>query len=172
MTKPLTRFSSSFIISEIVSFCHDCDCNYGASWPRGGRTAFVARQRVRRGRRARADSAVDSIIREKYTGTMLSRSTLTITFGALAILGLSACKTAYSDTFSFRKNSFKAPVAKIPEIKAQALPILPEAAAMGGVLPPGAGGIPGAAAPDGAAIPGIPGAAPAVPGVPPAIPAL
>ena len=104
---------------------------------------------------------------------MIPRSFLTITFGVLAILGFSACKTAYSDTFSFRKNSFKAPVAKIPEIKAQALPILPEGTAMpGGVSPAGAGGIPGAAAPDAAAIPGIPGAAPAVPGAPPVVPAL
>lgn len=104
---------------------------------------------------------------------MLSRSTLTITIGASAILGFSACKSVYSDTFSYRKNSFKAPVEKIPEIKAPAIPVLPDAGVIqGGGLPPGGGAIPGAPAPDAAGIPGIPGAAPAVPGAPPAVPAL
>lgn len=105
---------------------------------------------------------------------MLSRSTLTITVGAFAILGFSACKSVYSDTFSYRKNSFQAPVQKMPDIKAPVLPLLPEGvAAPDGVLPPGGGAIPGAPAPDAAGIPGVPGAAaPAVPGAPPAVPAL
>jgi hypothetical protein len=105
---------------------------------------------------------------------MLSRSTLTIAVGALAILGFGACKTMYSDTYSYKKNSFQPPVVKEPEIKPPAVPLVPE----GGVLPQGAGGLPGAPAPEGGAlpgIPGIPGAAPAapegVPGVPGAAPA-
>ena len=107
-----------------------------------------------------------------YRGRMLSRSTLTITVGALAILGFSACKSVYSDTFSYRKNSFKTPIEKVPVIKIPDAPLIPEGGAMpGGVLPP-AGGIPGAPAPDAGMIPGIPGAPPAVPGVPPAVPGL
>jgi hypothetical protein len=105
---------------------------------------------------------------------MLSRRTLTITAGALAIIGFSACKTVYSDTFSYRKNSFKAPVTKEPEIKVPVVPILPEMGApAGGAVPgapaPDAGGIPGmpGAAPAAPGIPAVPGAAPAVPGVPP-----
>ena len=102
---------------------------------------------------------------------MLSRFTLAITAGTLAILGFSACKSVYSDTFSYRKNSFKAPVEKVPEIKAPVLPLIPPDGAMpGGVLPPAGGGMPGAPAPDAGAIPGIPGAAPAVPGAAPAVP--
>ena len=108
---------------------------------------------------------------------MSSRPTLTITVGALAILGFSACKTVYSDTFSYKKNSFKAPVEKTPEIKAPAIPILPDMGGAGGLPPGGAGGIPGAPMPDGGAIPGIPAAPGAVPGVPavpgaPAVPGL
>lgn len=108
---------------------------------------------------------------DTYRGRMLSRSTLTIAVGALAVLGFSACKSVYSDTFSYRKNSFKAPVEKTPEIKAPDAPVIPEGGAIpGGVMPP-AGGIPGAPMPDAGGIPGIPGAAPAVPGVP-AVPGL
>ena len=100
---------------------------------------------------------------------MSSRSTLAITVGALAILGCSACKSVYSDTFSYRKNSFKAPVEKVPNIKVPLVPNMQD----GGI------GIPGAPM-DGGAIPGIPGipaapdAAPGVPGVPavPAVPAV
>ncbi len=105
---------------------------------------------------------------------MSSRPTLTIAVGALAVLGFSACKTVYSDTFSYKKNSFQAPPEKVQVIKTPDMPILPpDAAIQGGMLPP-AGGMPGAPAPDGAAIPGIPAApaAPAVPGAPPAVPGL
>lgn len=109
---------------------------------------------------------------------MLSRPTLTITVASFAILGFSACKTVYSDTFSYRKNSFKAPVEKVPEIKAPDVPILPAGGMVpDGGMPPAGGGIPGAPVPDAGAIPGIPGvppagAAPAVPGAPPAVPGL
>lgn len=108
---------------------------------------------------------------------MSSRPTLTIAVGALAVLGFSACKTVYTDTFSYKKNSFKAPPEKVQVIKAPDMPLMPPDGAMpGGVLPP-AGGMPGAPAPEGGAIPGIPGApaapgAPAVPGAPPAVPGL
>jgi hypothetical protein len=106
---------------------------------------------------------------------MSSRSTLAISVCALSILGFSACKTVYSDTFSYRKNSFKAPVAKEPEIKATTIPILPETGGAGGLMP---GGVPGAPMPDGAApgaIPGLPGApapegVPGVPATPPPAP--
>ena len=103
---------------------------------------------------------------------MSSRPTLTIAVGALAVLGFSACKTVYTDTFSYRKNSFKAPPEKVPVIKAPDMPLMPP----DGVLPP-PGGMPGAPAPEAGAIPGIPGApaapgAPAVPGAPPAVPGL
>ena len=107
-----------------------------------------------------------------YRGRMLSRSTLTIIVGAMAVLGFSACKSVYSDTFAYKKNSFKAPIEKVPMIKVPDIPLVPDGGAMpGGVLPP-AGGIPGAPAPDGGAIPGIPGAPPAVPGAPPAVPGV
>ena len=125
-----------------------------------------------------AVSAVDWIFSGKYRDRMSSRSTLAIIVCAPAILGFSACKSVYTDTFSYKKNSFKAPVEKVPEIKAPDVPILPPAGLMpGGVLPPAGGGIPGAPAPEAGAIPGIPGApaapgAPAVPGAPPAVPGL
>lgn len=105
---------------------------------------------------------------------MSSRSTLTILASALSILGFSACKTVYSDTFSYRKNSFKAPAEKVPKLDAPAIPILPEGAGPG-VNPAAPGGMPGGL-PEGGGIPGIPGAepAPAVPAVPavPPVPAL
>ena len=107
-----------------------------------------------------------------YRGEMLSRRTLTITAGALAVLGFGSCKTVYSDTFSYRKNYFKAPVVKEPEIKVPVVPIIPDAGAPAGGLPPAGGAIPGVPAPDAGGIPGIPGAAPAVPGVPGAAPAV
>ena len=95
---------------------------------------------------------------------MLSRPTLTTCAVALAVLTFGACKPVYSDMFSYRKNSFKPPIEKVPEIK---MPLLPPEGGVppGGVLPPG-GGMPGAPGPDGGAIPGLPGAAPAAPGVP------
>ncbi len=103
---------------------------------------------------------------------MSSRSTLTILVGAFSILGFSACKTVYSDTFSYRKNSFKAPAGKVAKIEAPANPILPEGLGAGtGLIPAAPQGLP-----EGGAIPGIPGAepAPAAPGVPavPAVPGL
>ena len=49
---------------------------------------------------------------------MSSRSTLVATAAALSILGFSACKTVYSDTFSYRKNNFQPPPVKYVEIKA------------------------------------------------------
>ena len=105
---------------------------------------------------------------------MIPRSTLTIAVGALAVLGFSACKTVYSDTFSYKKNSFKAPPTKTIEIKAPTVPLLPEGGGLPGGIPQGPGGMPGAPMPDGGGIPGIPGAAPAVPGVPgaPAVPGV
>ncbi len=103
---------------------------------------------------------------------MLSRSTLTIAAGALAALGFSACKTVYADTFSYKKNSFKAPPEKVQVVNVPStLPIIPvDGALPGGGLPPGGGGIPGAPGPDAGAIPGMPGAAPAAPAVPGAPP--
>jgi hypothetical protein len=100
---------------------------------------------------------------------MLSRPTLTITLGALAIFGFGACKTVYSDTFTYKKNSFKAPAPKVELITE---PILsPDGSAPhGGAIPP-ADGIPGGVMPDAGAIPGLPGAAPDAPAVP-AVPAL
>jgi len=100
---------------------------------------------------------------------MPSRSTLAIFVGATAVLGFSACKPVYSDVFTYKKNSFKAPVVKHPEVK---VPTLPQ-----DLGAPPAGGIPGAP-PDVGGIPGIPGVPPAVPGVPaapgvpPAVPAV
>lgn len=110
---------------------------------------------------------------------MSSRSNLTILIGAFSILGFSACKTVYSDTFSYRKNSFKAPVEKAPKIEAPAIPNLPDTTG-GGLIPTAPGGMPGGmpgGLPEGGAIPGIPGAepapgVPAVPPVPPAVPGL
>ena len=106
---------------------------------------------------------------------MSSRSTLAITFGTLAILGCGACKSVYSDTFSYRKNSFKAPVERVAELKVPVNSTMPN-----GMPPDGMGGAPGGipgAPMEGGAIPGIPGipAAPdAAPGVPavPAVPGL
>jgi hypothetical protein len=104
---------------------------------------------------------------------MIPRSTLTIAVGALAVLGFSACKTVYSDTFSYKKNSFKAPPAKTIEIKAPTGPLVPEGGMPGGI-PAGPGGLPGAPMPDAGGIPGIPGGAPAVPPAPgaPAVPGV
>ncbi|MEO6788767.1 MAG: hypothetical protein ABI318_21810 [Chthoniobacteraceae bacterium] len=103
---------------------------------------------------------------------MPSRSTLSILIGASAILGFSACKSFYSDTFAYKKNSFKGPVEKAPEIKLPpAGPQVLEGAAPGGAIP-GAGGIPGVPGPDAGGLPGMPGAAPGVPGAAPAAPAV
>ena len=103
---------------------------------------------------------------------MPSRSTLALAAGALAIFGFSACKPVYSDVFTYRKNSFKAPPVKVPEIKAPAIPLIPDIAPPAGGAPGGIpGGIPGAMPDGGGGIPGVP-AAPAAPGVPPAVPAV
>jgi hypothetical protein len=97
---------------------------------------------------------------------MLSRPTLTLAIGAVAVLGFSACKSVYSDTFSYRKNSFKAPVEKLPEMKAPDVPLVTDGAAIPNDAPAPDGGLmPGAPAPDAGAIPGLPGAVPAVPGL-------
>lgn len=116
----------------------------------------------------RAESAVDSFVTRTYRGGMSSRSTLAITVGALAILGCSACKSVYSDTFSYRKNSFKAPVEKAPDIKVPLVPNMqdPGLGAGAPIAPMDGGAIPG--------IPGIPAAPDAAPGVPavPAVPGL
>lgn len=91
-------------------------------------------------------------------------------FGALSLLGLNGCKTVYSDTFAYKKNSFKPPLAKQIEVKAPTdIPMPIEGLAPAGILPGEPGAIPGAPAPDAG---GIPGAAPgAVPGLPDAAPA-
>ena len=82
---------------------------------------------------------------------MNSRSTLVATAAALSLLGLSACKTVYSDTFAYRKNSFQPPAPKKLEIKAPP----PGQNPLEGVNPNGVPGeMPGG-------IPGIPGPAPA-----------
>lgn len=107
---------------------------------------------------------------------MPSRSTFAIYVGVTAVLGFSACKPVYSDVFTYKKNSFKAPVVKHPEVKVPTLPQELGAPPAGGI-PVAPGGIPGAA-PDAGGIPGIPGVPPAVPGVPaapgvpPAVPAV
>ena len=113
---------------------------------------------------------------------MSVRPSLIILSVTIALLGFSACKTVYSDTFSYRKNSFKAPEAKKTEIT----PPADMANPLRGIAPPGGpdAGLPGAPMPDGA-IPGLPGAPdpgmapPADPGAapgatppPPAIPGL
>ena len=106
---------------------------------------------------------------------MPSRSTLAVAAGALAVLGFSACKPVYSDVFTYKKNSFKAPPVKVPEIKAPATPLIPDIAPPGGGAPGGIpGGIPGAMPDAGGGIPGVPPApgVPAAPGVPPAVPAV
>jgi hypothetical protein len=83
----------------------------------------------------------------------------------VAALALSACSSTYSDVYSFRKNSFKAPPPKKTEIVEPTPTADPlQAAPLG--APGGEAGIPG--------IPGAaPGAAPAIPGLetPPATPA-
>ncbi len=102
---------------------------------------------------------------------MSSRSALAFLAGASAVLGFSACKPVYSDTFSYKKNSFQAPTPKPVEIKALTLPPVDPTAPPAGGIPAAPGGIPGAggAMPDAGGLPGVP---PAVPGVPPAVPGL
>ena len=111
---------------------------------------------------------------------MPSRTTLFAAFAALSVLGISACKTVYSDTFSYRKNNFQAPVAKKTVITPPPTgPNLLEGAmpngGMPGEMPGGIPGIP--AAPGDGMVPGLPvapDAAAPVPGVPPvpAVPAV
>jgi hypothetical protein len=99
---------------------------------------------------------------------MPSLSTFVAPAVALAVLGLSGCKSVYSDTFSYKKNSFQPPVKTMDEIKAPTEAPHPlEGAVPGGVLPGMPDGIPGIPAPDGG-IPGVPPApapAPAIPGL-------
>jgi hypothetical protein len=97
---------------------------------------------------------------------MLSRSALLMIFGTLSLLGFGGCKTVYSDTFSYRKNSFQPPAAKQTEITPPTdIPMPLEGATPGGLVPGGLEAIPGVPAPDAGAIPG------AVPGMPEAAPA-
>lgn len=108
---------------------------------------------------------------------MTSRSTLTATVVVLSIFGVSACKTVYSDTFSYRKNNFKAPESKKmiiapPPTDPNILSGAMQGGGIPGEMPGGIPGIPGApAAPGEGMAPGLPGgpdaAAPA-PGAPPA----
>ena len=106
---------------------------------------------------------------------MSSRSTLIATAAALSVLGFSACKTVYSDTFSYRKSSFQPPPKKTIEIKPPPnAPQVIEGVNPNGVpgeMPGGIPGIPGPAAPA-PGVPGGPDAAPPAPGVPapPAVP--
>jgi len=101
---------------------------------------------------------------------MSSRSALILLFGALFLPVLSGCKSVYSDTFSYRKNSFKAPAVKQIEIKGPTdMPMPLDGMAPGGVAPGNPMGIPGAPAPDAG---GIPGAVPGIPGLPEAAPAI
>jgi hypothetical protein len=93
------------------------------------------------------------------------------------LLGLCGCKTVYSDTYTYRKNSFNPPATKAPAIVApKDAPMPLDGAAPGGLLPGGVEGLPGAPVPDAGgampgAVPGLPEAAPA-PGAAPAIPGL
>lgn len=85
---------------------------------------------------------------------MLSRTT-TFLSSIVAFAAFSACSSnPYSDVYSFKKNSFKAPEAK-KTVVAPAAPVVdPLQAAPGAPL-----GDPATA------IPGVPGAAPAIPGL-------
>jgi len=105
---------------------------------------------------------------------MSSRSSFVASAVALAILGLSACKTVYSDTFSYRKNSFQPPAKKQIEIKPPVETRSPIEGMGPGLQPPGMlmpdGGIPGIPGiPGGPApgLPGLPGTTPPAPGTPP-----
>lgn len=90
---------------------------------------------------------------------MRSLSISVFSAAALAVLGLAACKTVYSDTFSYRKNSFQPPPTTITEIKPPTPALNPlDPGAPGGIPPAVPGGIP--------EVPG--GAVPAAPVVPPA----
>ena len=111
---------------------------------------------------------------------MPSRTTLLATVAALSVFGFSACKTVYSDTFSYRKNKFQAPVPKKTAITPPPTgPNLLEGAmpngGLPGEMPGGIPGMPGApAAPGDGMAPGLPvppDAAAPVPGAPPVPPA-
>lgn len=134
--------------------------------------------------RAELDRAVEMrpairIVRLTRQGTrntgprMLSRSTLITIITAVPIFGLCGCKAVYSDTFSYKKNSFKPPVVKQEQVTVpKDAPMPLEGATPGGLLPGGIEGLPGAPVPPDAggipgAVPGMPEAAPA-PGAPPA----
>ena len=102
---------------------------------------------------------------------MSSRPSITILIGTSAALAFGACVTPYASTFAYKKNSFKPPVEKVPDIKMPLEPpVLDPAAAGAPGAMPAPGGIPGVPGPD-PGLPGIPGAAPAAPAVP-AIPGL
>jgi hypothetical protein len=89
---------------------------------------------------------------------MISRSITTLAAASL-VLACSACSSKYSDVYSFKKNTFKAPAAKATDITP---PIVPGNGIPGGGAAP-VEGIPGAPAPAvGVPGAGVPGAA--VPG--------
>lgn len=48
----------------------------------------------------------------------MSTRSILLAAGILAVAGFSACKSQYSDVYSFKKNTFAAPVTKREEIKA------------------------------------------------------
>ncbi len=101
---------------------------------------------------------------------MSTRPTL-IVAGLIAVTGLAACQSRYSDVYSFKKNSFQPPVSKTlvvaPPTGPGALDPMP-AAPVGGAPNsnvPGIPGVPGVPAP----APGAPAAAPTgIPGLDPA----
>lgn len=88
----------------------------------------------------------------------MSTRSILIATGILAIASVGACKSKYSDVYSFKKNSFEAPVKKRDDIQAP-----PTVDPLQGQTAPGMPGAPT----DVPGIPGIPGA-PADPGAAPA----
>ena len=94
---------------------------------------------------------------------MSTRSFL-IVASLLAAVSLGACQSRYSDVYSFKKNSFKPPVAKRTEFVAPTAvnPLQTQPGGLPGTTP--GGDIPG--------IPGVPGGAPAPAPAPTGIPGL
>ena len=108
----------------------------------------------------------------RYIARMTSSSTfLTVGISAIAVLALGACKSTYSDVYSFKKNSFVAPVKATVVVPPTVIPADmlngsgPAQQPLGGIPGVDAGGIPGVpAAPAAEAIPAAPPAG-AVPGL-------
>ncbi len=98
-----------------------------------------------------------------------SSTSFIIGVSAIAALALGACKSTYSDVYSFKKNSFVAPVKPAMIVPPTVIPAdvlggaAPAAQPMGGIPGVDAGGIPGVPAAD--PIPMVPPAAGAVPGL-------